>query len=158
MRDVYLKKAIDDVKSFLNHVDVDDKNGLYVFSSGARVAAEVEKDVMHAITTGKDQEEMFIKERLEKKTSFSDPIKKLKLKPWQTQKKKFKLKTSQRKVKEYKQQGDIAIQLIVKAQSSGSQLDLREFFDPCSLLNWNIGTTSLLRQIHLRAYTISGRM
>lgn len=73
-------------------------------------------------------------------------------------KKKFKLKTSQRKVKEYKQQGDIAIQLMVKAQSSGSQLDLREFFDPCSLLNWNIGTTSLLRQIHLRAYTISGRM
>ena len=39
-----LKKAIDDVKSFLNHVDVDDKNGLYVFSSGARVPAEVEKD------------------------------------------------------------------------------------------------------------------
>lgn len=94
MRDVYLffKKAIDDVKSFLNHVDVDDKNGLYVFSSGARVPAEVEKDVMHAITTGKDQKEMFIKERLEKKTSFSDPIKKLKLKPWQRQKRNSSLK------------------------------------------------------------------
>ena len=148
-----VKKAIDAVKSFLNPFDVDDKNGLYVLSSGARVPAEVEKDVMHAITTGKDQKEMFIKERLEKKTSFSDPIKNLKLKTMAETKKRVKLKTSQRKVIEYKQQGDIAFQLMVKAQSSGSQLDLREIMKysltpvPYSIHQFTVVSVRMSRQL-----------
>ena len=121
-----VKKTISAVKSFLNPFDVDDKTGLYVLSSGARVPADVEKDVMHAITVGNEQKEKFINERLEKKTGFSDPIKNLKLKTMAVTTKTVKLKTSDRKLVEYKQQSNIAFQLMVKAQLSGGQLNLRE--------------------------------
>lgn len=121
-----VKKAISAVKSFLNPFDVDDKTGLYVLSSGARVPADVEKDVLNAITVGKEQKEKFISERLEKKAGFFDPIRNLKLKTMAVTNKTVKLKTSERKLVEYKQQGDIAFQLMVKAQLSGGQLNLRE--------------------------------
>lgn len=57
-------------------------------------------------------------------------------------KKRVKLKTSERKVIEYKQQGDIAFQLMVKAQSSGSQLNLREIMKySLTPVPYSIGTS-----------------
>ena len=74
-------KAIYDVKSFLNHVDADDKNGLYVFSSGVRVPAEVVKRC-YACSYHRERPERDVHQRaiIGKKTSFSDPIKNPKLK------------------------------------------------------------------------------
>lgn len=57
-------------------------------------------------------------------------------------KKTIKVKTSQRKIIEYKQQGDIAFQLMVKAQSSGNKLDLREIMKyPLTPVPYSLGTS-----------------
>ena len=136
------KKVMNATKNFLNPFDVGDKNGLYLLSSGARVPFEVEKDVMQALTIGEIQKQEFIKERLEKNVGFSDPIKNLKLKTMTDTKKTIKVKTSQRKIIEYKQQGDIAFHLMVKAQSSGNKLDMREIMKyPLTPVPYSLGTS-----------------
>ena len=92
-------------------VHVDDKNGLYVFSSGACVSAEVKQ---------------------EKKTESNKAA----------TKKRDTIQTSHQKAIEYKKQGDIAFSLMVKAQSSGKQLNLREIMNyVLTPVPYSIGTS-----------------
>ena len=95
-------------------LDVHDKNGLYVLSSVACVSAEVRREKM------------------------------TKSNPRQLRRRKLRYKHPTEKIIEYKQQGDIAFQLLVKAQSYRKQLTLREimnyFLTP---VPYSIGTSDI---------------
>ena len=84
------------IQSFLNPFDVPDKGKLYCISSGATVPTAVEKDMMAAESIGKQAKERFIKERLHTKEWFFDPVKKLKLKTFQSGAKKVKSQDSRK--------------------------------------------------------------
>ena len=111
---------------FLNLFRIEDKEGLYNISSGVRLPANIEKDLLDAEELGKNGKEIFIKERLEKNEKFFEPVKKLKLKTMASVTKPVKLKTSQNKVVELKQQGNIAFQLLVKSQQISSPINLHD--------------------------------
>ena len=102
------------VKGYLNPFSMADKTHLYVISSGSPVSQEIERDVMWAEQAGHAQKVKFINERLLKTSEpthdFYDRLTKLKLL------KKSKLSSSQGKLIQYQEQGNIAFQLLVKAQ------------------------------------------
>jgi hypothetical protein len=73
---------------------------------------EVPRDVIFAEAFGADAKVDFISERLEKHEKFFDPIKRLNLKTSELAKK-TTIKSSQNKIIEYRQQSNIAFQLLV---------------------------------------------
>ena len=110
----------------MNPFCIEDKSHLYILSSGSQVPDSVVKDVMNAETVGKEKREEFVQERLLKNKNFFEPIKKLKLKTMSDLKKTTKLKPTENKVIMYKEQGSLAFQLLVKAQTLNLQIDLQE--------------------------------
>ena len=72
-------KTVDAVKSFMNPFDVAEETRLYCLSSGAAVSSDIETDVLRAETT-EEAKKQFIRDRLEKKDHFFDPIKQMRLK------------------------------------------------------------------------------
>jgi hypothetical protein len=128
------------IKSFIDPFAVDDNDRLYNISSGAPVPAAIEADVMRAESVGKTAKEEFIKDRLEKKEKFFLPIKRLNLKTMANMNKSVKLKTNN-KVVEYKQQGNVALQLLVHSQSEDGRLDLRSILAyPLTPVPYSIAT------------------
>ncbi len=103
------------IRCFNDPLRVPDTEKLYI-SSGAP-AIDVEKDVLRAEATGKQAKENFIENRLMKKQGFFEPIKRLNLKTMDHMHKSVKLSTSQNKSIEFKQQGNIAFQLLVKSKT-----------------------------------------
>ena len=69
----------------------------------------------------------FISERLEKHEKFFDPIKRLNLKTLSELAKKTTIKSSQNKIIEYRQQGNIAFQPLVRSQCDDLMIDLKVF-------------------------------
>ena len=107
------------IQSFLNPFDVPDKGKLYCIFPGAPAPAVVQKDMVAAGSIGKQVKERFIKERLRFKERLFDPVKKLKLKTFQSGAKKVQVKTAENKIITYKQHSSVAIQLLVKSQTHG---------------------------------------
>ncbi len=101
-----VRRAIEAVNSFINPFDVPIKNKLYSLSSGAAAPPDVMKDVLRADRAGTEAKEKFIRE----------PVKRLKLLTLGNTCKSVLLKTSKNKLVEYKQQGSMALQLLVKSQ------------------------------------------
>lgn len=107
------------ITSFINPFDIPDKTKLYCLSSGATTSLEIERDVLRAEEAGKEAKEQFIRQRLETKEHFFEPLKKLKLKTMGNNKKTVKIPTIQNKIIEYRHQGNVFLQLLMKVQKEG---------------------------------------
>ena len=94
----HVKKVMLAIQSILNPFDVPDTGKLYCIPSGVPAPAAFEKDMMAAELIGKQTKERFIKERLYSKERLFDPVKKLKLKTFQSGGKKVKDKTAENKI------------------------------------------------------------
>ena len=81
---------------------------------------------MEAESAGKQAKETFIKDRLEKNDHFFEPIKRMKLKTFADVSKKVKVTMASNRTIEYKQQGNIAFQLLVSSYNQDNKVDLRE--------------------------------
>ena len=114
-----VSRTVDAIKSFMNPFDIEDENKLYCLSSGAASSTVIETDVLHAEQFGKEAKEKFILERLVAKDGFFDPVKRMRLKTMGDNKKTVKLSTTKNKVIEYRQQGNIFLQLLIRSQDGG---------------------------------------
>ena len=139
--EISVSKTVNAIQSFLNPFSVEDESKLYNISSGAPAPILIEVDVLRAEKVGKDEKEKFIRERLEKKEHFFEPVKRMNLKTLSDMNKTVKVKTSQNKVVEYRQQGNIAFQLLVWSQNQDQRMDLRELMTfPLTPVPYCIGT------------------
>ena len=132
-------KRVQFVKGALAMVDMlafemEQQDKLYCISSGTSATSEIERDVILAEAFGADAKVYFISERLEKH-EFFDPIKRLNLKTLSELAKKTTIKSSQNKIIEYRQQSNIAFQLLVRSQCDDLRIDLPpNFRDICARL------------------------
>ena len=121
-----VSRTVEAVTNFINPFNVNETGRLYCISSGVPMPPEIENDVLRAELAGRNEKEDFVVTRLKKNDNFFDPVKKLKLKTMVDLSKKVKLKTQTSKVIEYKQQGNIAFQLLVTSQNLNINLDLKD--------------------------------
>ena len=135
-----VQRTIDAVNSFINPFDVPDKEKLYSLSSGAFASPEITEDVMRSDRAGTEAKEKFIRERLEKGDNFFDPVKRIKLLTLGHTRKAVRVTTSQNKVVEYKNQGSMTLQLLVKFQE-GNMVGLENVMKYClTPVPYSIGT------------------
>ena len=120
-------------EGFLIPFKIPDKDSLYVISSGCRVPPAVECDVLRAEAVGKQEKETFIQDRLSPDSTkgFFDRLKKVKLLTMEQNNKKAKLTTSEGRVVQYREQGDIAFQLLVKSQLLEEPLSIDDIMCYC---------------------------
>jgi hypothetical protein len=118
-------KVAQAIVGFINPFEMEQKNKLYCISSGASATSEIESDVILAEAVGADAKDDFISERLEKHEKFFDPIKRLNLKTSELAKE-TTIKSFQNKIIEYRQQSNIAFQLLVRSQCDDLRIDLKE--------------------------------
>ena len=89
---------------------------------------------------GKEAREQFIKHRLEVKDHFFEPLKKLKLKTMGNNKKTVKIPTIQNKIVEYRHQGNVFLQLLMKIREEGT-ITVNEFMTyPLSPVPYSLAT------------------
>ena len=93
---------------------------------------------MRAEQAGRTARETFVRERLleveeheERKIQFYDRVLKLKLLTMERTNKRIKLTSSQGKMIQYREQGDIAFQLLVKSQLLEYPLSIAELMTYC---------------------------
>ena len=110
-----VQQTMEAVNSFINPFDVPDKDKLYSLSSGAAAPPHVEAYVM-TDRAGIEAKEVFIRERLQQKDHLFDHVKRMNLLTLGHTHKTVHVKTSKNKLVEYKQQGSMAMQLLVKSQ------------------------------------------
>ena len=135
-------KTLHAVQNFIDPFAMDDTEHLYNITSGAPAPPNIETVVLRAEAAGAKAKEDFIKERLENNKPFFDPVKRIHLKTFSDMNKSAKLKASRNKVIEYKQQGNTALQLLVKSQNQQSPLDLKELMTyPLTLVPYCTGTS-----------------
>ena len=82
--------------------------------------------MLRAETAGRSEKEKFITERLDTGEHFFEPVKRLNLKVMADTSKRVTLKSTQNKVTEYKHQGNVAFQLLVKSQEGDLNMDLKQ--------------------------------
>ena len=118
---------------------------------------EAAQDVLRAEKVGKEMKETFIKDRLEKKEIFFEPITKAKLKSMSSRTKSAKLLTSSNKVVQYNQEGNAAFRLLMRLYNHpGARLDLQESMSyPLTPIPYSIATADgfLLRQTKQRVWS-----
>jgi hypothetical protein len=128
------------IVGFINPFEMEQKGKLYCISSGASATSEIERDVILAEASGADAKVDFISECLEKHEKFFDPIKRLNLKTSELAKK-TTIKSSQNKIIEYRQQSNIAFQLLVRSQCDDFRIDLKELLAyPLTPVPYSIAT------------------
>ncbi|GFR63838.1 hypothetical protein ElyMa_000165100 [Elysia marginata] len=115
-----VKRAMGAIKGFLNPFTVDDKANLFVLSSGSPAPADIANDVLNAEQKGRQERDKFIGERLKKAAEtakdFFERLPQMKLKTLEKTNKSLKLATSKGNFIRFKEQGDLAFQLLVKSQ------------------------------------------
>ena len=125
-----VQRTVRAVTGFLNPFTIDDKNHLYILSSGCPVPSDVEDDVLNAEKWGSQQKDAFIKERLQRtaeiEKDFFDRLPQSKLKTMEHTNKVVKLSTSKGNVIRYKEQGDLAFQILVKSQLLAEPISFEE--------------------------------
>ena len=124
MRSRLIIHAKDAVNSFLNPFNIDDPNTMYCILSGSPVPENITQNILNAETLGASATETFIKDRLEKKDNFYEPVKRMNLKTMGYMSKSVLIKTGKNKMVAYKQQGNIAFQLFVKSQADDIRVEL----------------------------------
>jgi hypothetical protein len=118
-------KVAQAIVGFINPFEMEQTDKLYCISSGASATSEIESDVILAEAVGADAKDDFISERLEKHEKFFDPIKRLNLNTSELAKE-TTIKSFQNKIIEYRQQSNIAFQLLVGSQCDDLKIDLKE--------------------------------
>ena len=129
------------IQNFMDpfQVEVDDK--LYCISSGAAVPLNIESDIMNAELYGTAAKEAFISGRLRKNEQFFEPIKRLNQKTFADIGKASVVKTSSNREVQYKQQANVAFQLLVLSQEQSEKIDVRELMKyPLMPVPSSIGT------------------
>ncbi|KAF3840275.1 hypothetical protein F7725_018992 [Dissostichus mawsoni] len=110
-----VQSVISAINGFTNPWRILDKSRLYSLASGAPIDPEVEADVLRAEAAGKAAKEQFIQERfISKRKDFFDRLKKLRLKTMDYCSKRVKLTSAQGKLFVYKEQSNLAFQLLVQ--------------------------------------------
>ena len=61
-------------ENLLNPLDVEDKEGIYCISSSLYVMLDIQEDLLKADIYGKEIKDKFIRERIETRINFFDPI------------------------------------------------------------------------------------
>ena len=61
-------------ENLLNPLDVEDKEGIYCISSSLYVMLDIQEDLLEADIYGKEIKDKFIRERIETRINFFDPI------------------------------------------------------------------------------------
>ena len=132
-------KVAEAIVGFINPFEMEQKDKLYCIASAT---SAIECDVILAETFGAKAKVDFISERLEKHEKFFDPIKRLNLKTLSELAKKTTIKSSQNKIIEYRQQSNIAFQLIVRSQCDDLGIDLKELLAyPLTPVPYSIATS-----------------
>ena len=126
----------------MNPNNTEDKGRLYCLSSGSAAPVDIENDVLNAEKIGCDCKEDFIKNRLELGKDFFEGIKRNALKTLAHMDKKVKVTTTQKKVIEYKEQGNVAMFLLFKSQQLGNPIKFEVLMSFCiTPLPYSIATT-----------------
>ncbi|KAK3107392.1 hypothetical protein FSP39_013623 [Pinctada imbricata] len=133
-------KVMETFNGFLNPFCVDDKESLYCLSSGVPAPKEVTDDLLRAHSKGAELMNEFISSRLvEKQVSFHAPIKRVKLKTFDSIAVTKKVKSSQNKTIELKAERNLFGQLVVLAASN--QIDLLTTFEyQLGPVPWSLAT------------------
>ena len=98
--------------------------------------------MLRAEEAGKEEKKKFIEERLMEKKDIFDPIHQLKLKTMAETSKKGKLRSKNNKVTEFKQQSNVAFQLLVKSQQGNIDVDLQELMSfQLTAVPYSLGTS-----------------
>ena len=128
---------------FTNPFTISDKDNLCCISSGTRVPKDHENDILSAELRGKQAKETFIQERLEKGENFFEPIKRMNLEKMEAMGKNVEVKTANNKIVEYRQQGNVAMQLLVRSQTPELKIDLADLMKyPLTPVPFSIGTAN----------------
>ena len=124
----------------MNPFDVPKETKLYCLSSGAATSSDIEIDVLRAEKAGEEAKKQFIRERLEMKDHFFDPVKKMRIKTMGDSKKSVKLTTAKKKVIEYRQQGNIFLQLLIRSQE-GMKVEIEDLMKyPLTPIPYSLAT------------------
>ena len=135
-----VESVVEAFENLLNTLDVEDKEGIYFISSGLCVTLDIQEDLLKADRYGKEMKDKFIRERLATRINSFDPIKRSKLKTFAN--KKVMVKTLDKRLIEYKQQGNLAFQLLVQAQSLDEKINLKLLMSfPLNPVLLSIGTS-----------------
>ena len=127
----FVEKVKEAIQCFTNPFEID-SNMMHNVVSGAPVPADIEYDLLHAEQIGRKSMDEFVETRLkidiryERQLDFFCPIGRKNLKTMSNMTKMVKLKSSQNKTVEYKNQKNIAFQLLIKCQELDVKVDLRE--------------------------------
>lgn len=122
----HVSKTVEAIQSFNDPFAIADQDKVYCISSGAPASAVIEVDILRADSVGRASKESFITNRLEAKENFFEPIKRLNLKTMSAMHTSVKVTSSKNKTIVYKQQGNVAFQLLVKSQQAADKMDLRK--------------------------------
>ena len=107
-------KVLDEFDSFFHPFSIDDDEKLYSIASGKPATPEVESAVMSADSVGKEAKDEFIEERLKKK--LFEPIRRQRIKTFADMGKTVVVKTTSNRELLYRQQSNIAFQLLAQEQ------------------------------------------
>ena len=136
-----VKKTKDAINSFLNPFSIENKDELIVLSSGAAASSDISADVLAADTKGEQARDEFITSRLQTGQDFFAPVKRLNLQTLEDTSIVTKMKAAKSQVIRYKEQATIAFKLLVKTQSEGLQLNMKELMSyPLTKVPFSIGT------------------
>lgn len=119
-------KVIDAFDSFMNPFRIDSDEKLYCIASGKPATPEVESAVMSAESVGKQAKDEFIEERLKKDQKFFEPIRRQRLKTFADMGKAVVVKTTNNRHVLYRQQSNVAFQLLVRSQDQPEKIELKE--------------------------------
>ena len=118
-----VESVVEAFENLLNPLDVEEKESRYCISSGLCVTLDIEEDILKVEIYSKEMKDKFIKKHLETGINFLEPIKKSKLKTFESVNKKVIVKKYDERLIEYKQQGNLAFQ--VQAQSLEEKVNMK---------------------------------
>ena len=122
-----VNRTMTSIDEWLNPFTIPNHDILYVLSSGSPVPAEVAIDGLRADEAGKIAKQAFIAQRLQThEKDFFDKITKLKLLTMEMTNEQTKLTTTQGNAIKYREQGDIAFQILVKSQLLAQPISIDE--------------------------------
>ena len=137
----YTSSTMEAIESFLNPFTIGNKDKLYILSSGQAATEDIAKDVLRADDVGKEARNAFIENRLKQNRDFFEPVKRMYLKTLGGMNKRLRTRSSDNKVVQYKQQGNVAFHLFLKCQKLGIQLNLAELVHyPMTPVPYSIAT------------------
>lgn len=136
-----VQKAKETICSFLNPFDISDEDKLVIISSGRAASTEVSNDVLNAEIIGEQARNEFIEERITKGENFFQPIKRKRLKTLTDMSKVKRMRSTNNKIVQFKQQGNIAFNLLVKSENQGVNINFEELMSyPLTPVPYSLAT------------------